>query len=173
MGREIGIKVNYKGKEIYSDYVCGRDDGTTFLASYILNHNYKEIEEQGYTLNLHYGDKELKEIKDALKEYADKDKKEIDKAYWDLEDLREARRHASTMEEFTNFSDALDNTLDWIEHESYSRSGSLIEYIDKAVFNIEQDYLSNNLNKNGYIGYINKSDFKSFKDYDIEIYLSE
>ena len=166
MGREIGVIVTYKNKEIYSDYVCGRDDGTTFLASYILNHKHKEIDNQGDTLIFHYGDKELKEIKDGLQNYADKDQKEIDKAYSTLNDLREARRHAPTLEEFTNFSDAMDDTLDWIEREGYSNSRSLIEYIDKSLLNIEQDYLNKN-------GHIDKSDFKSFKDYEIEIYLSE
>ena len=166
MGREIGIIVKHKGKELYSNYVCGRDDGTTFLASYILNHNSEEIEEQGDTIVLHYGDEDIKYIEEGLQEYADKDQREIDKAYWALEDLREARKHAPSMDAFTEFSDAIDNTLNWLDHENYSRSGNLIEYIDHALYVIEEDYLKEH-------SYINKSKTEAFKDYDIEIYLSE
>ena len=68
-----------------------------------------------------------------LKEYADRDKREIDKAKDTLRDLKAARRNARNYTEFSSFTDAIEGTEEWIERESWSRAQRLIDIIDDSA----------------------------------------
>ena len=137
MGREIIFEVQVDGKTYWPDpnnmedplFVCGRDDATTYLAQGIINAS--DDEEPVLFLTCDDYDRYLY-IKHNLQEYYDKDLKEIQKAKDALEDLREARRHCGVYDEFVKFSQAMDDTQDWIEENDYSRAGSLIECLDKC-----------------------------------------
>ena len=131
MGREIIFEVQVDGERFYFEdegslYVCGRDDATEYMARLC------EYTDKGI-LYLTCSDYErYLSIKEELKEYYDKDMFEIQKARDAIEDLREARRHALNSKIFSDFSDVMDNTYEWIEQNNWSRAGSMIEYLDKC-----------------------------------------
>ena len=152
MGREIIFEVRENNKPIWPDpndidaslFVCGRDDATTYIAQLIYNQideklatdknlTTDDLEDSDYVILLTCNDyNKYLQIKNNLQEYYNKDMKEIQKAKDALEDLREARRHTTTLEEFKNFSNVMDETENWIENNDWSRAGSLIEYLDKC-----------------------------------------
>ncbi len=134
MGREIIFEVREDDKTIWPKpgddlFVCGRDTATTQMASTIL-HSKPEGEEILYLTCKEYNI--YLEIKEMLKEYYDKDMKEIQKAKDALEDLREARRHTATLKDFEDFSDTMDATEEWIKDNDWSRAGAMIEYLDEC-----------------------------------------
>ena len=149
MGRELIVQVRDRQtkKVQYEDYICGRDDATNYIAQLVYNRRatLPEINEDSlggtalsdrYSLifNINNGAemKELANICSNLKEYADRDNAEIQKAKDTLEDLRAARRNCGIYEEFEKFSDAIDTTQQWLENEDYSRAGSLLDYLEDA-----------------------------------------
>ena len=152
MGREIIFEVQVDGKTYWPDhndtdaalYVCGRDSATSYIAQLIYNQidekldadknlTTDDLQASDYALFLTCNDyKKYIEIKNNLKEYYNKDMREIQKAKDTLEDLREARRHTATLKDFEEFSNVMDETEDWIERNDYSRAGSLIECLDKC-----------------------------------------
>lgn len=137
MGREIIFEVHANKECIWPDpnnidealYVCGRDDATEYMARICC-----DADEDDGILYLSCNDyKKYLKIKEELQEYLDKDNKEIQKAKDTLEDLREARRHTTTLNDFQDFSEAMDNTQHWLDEEGgWSRAGSMIEYLDKC-----------------------------------------
>ena len=149
MGRELIVQVRDRQTKAvqYEDYVCGRDDATNYIAQLVYNRRdtLPEIDEdtlEGTELSDRYSlifnvdneddSKELANIRCNLKEYADRDNAEIQKAKDALEDLKVARRNCNIYEEFEKFSDAIDRTQEWLETEDYSRAGSLLEYLENA-----------------------------------------
>ena len=151
MGREMIFEVRDNNKPIWPDpndidaalYVCGRDDATNFLASYVNNHLPEDQDDDTEpVVLLRVDDKDLKYIKERLEEFADKDYKEIEKAKEALADLREARRHAN-YEDFFKFSESMDETRQWIEEESWSRADTMRTYLfdceEKALDYINAD----------------------------------
>ncbi len=138
MGREIifGIKDKTSEHNVLFEnetknfYVCGRDDATNFMANYISNHEYEEdsweILIEAYSSAYNY-------ILEELQEYYEKDKYEIDKAKETLSDLREARKHCAVYNEFVKFSEAMDDTHDWIQHNDWSRAGLLRDYLQSCA----------------------------------------
>lgn len=161
MGREIIFEVRENNKPIWPDpddidaalFVCGRDDATTYIAQLIYNQidekldadknlTTDDLEHSDYTILLTCNDYDkYLQIKNNLQEYYDKDMKEIQKAKDALEDLREARRHTTTLKDFEDFSNVMEETEIWIENNDYSRAGSLIEYLDKC-YNRMLDYVT-------------------------------
>ena len=123
MGREIIFEVQVDGKTYWPDpndtdaalYVCGRDVATTYIAQLICNQVNKkfdanknltidDLQDSDYTLFITCNDyKKYIEIKKNLREYYDRDMREIQKAKDTLEDLREARRHTATLKDFEEF----------------------------------------------------------------------
>ena len=161
MGREIIFEVQVDGKSYWPDpndinaalYVCGRDSATTYIAQLVYNQIDEKLDanknlttddlqgsDYAILLTCNDYDKYL-QIKNDLQEYYDKDMKEIQKAKDTLEDLREARRHTTTVKDFEEFSNAMEGTESWIEDNDYSRAGSLIEYLDKC-YNRMLDYVN-------------------------------
>lgn len=152
MGREIIFEVRDKGKAVWPDpnnidealYVCGRDDATEYMARLVQNKindildsnsemTVDNLPDEAYSVLLSANDyNRYLKIKENLKEYYDKDMFEINKAKETLSDLREARRHCTTYDEFVKFSEAMDDTHDWIEDNDWSRAGHLIECLDKC-----------------------------------------
>ena len=155
MGREIIVQIRDRSRNFQvmdEDYVCGRDDATTYIANLVYAKretlpNVNEDDLEGIELNNRYSlifdinDKEqfheLSNICNNLKEYADKDNAEINKAKETLADLKIARRNCSIYEEFEKFSDAIDTTEEWLENEDYSRAGSLLDMINDCRRMIE------------------------------------
>ena len=135
MGREIIFEVRKNNKVFWPENggeslcVCGRDSATTYLAQVIIDASKDEDEEPVLFLTSNDYDKYF-EIKSNLQEYYNKDMKEIKKAKDALEDLREARRHTTTIKDFEDFSNVMDETESWIEDNDYSSAGSLLEYLD-------------------------------------------
>lgn len=149
MGRELIVQVRDKEtkKVQYEDYICGRDDATNYMAQLVYNRRdtLPEIDEdnlEGTDLSDRYSlifnvdnENEMKELAGIcsnLKEYADRDNAEIQKAKDSLEDLRAARRNCALYEEFVKFSNAIDSVYEWLETEDYSRAGSLLDYLENA-----------------------------------------
>ena len=139
MGREMIFEVRKNNQPIWPDpnnidaalYVCGRDDATTFLASYVNNCvDDDSDDDETPTLLLRARDEKLTYIKERLKEYKEKDYAEIQKAKDTLEDLRAARRNSATMKDFADFSDAMAETEQWLAAEDWSRAGSMLEYLE-------------------------------------------
>ena len=153
MGREMIFEVRDNNKPIWPDpndidaalYVCGRDDATTFLASYVNNHLPEDQDDDTEpVVLLRVDDKDLTYLKERLQEFLDKDNREIQKAKNTLEDLREARRHTTTLDDFRDFSEAIEDTEQWLEEEGgWSRAGSMLEglnyCIEKALDYINAD----------------------------------
>ena len=136
MGREIIFEVHDNKKCIWPNpdniddalFVCGRDDATEYMAKLCCDAN----EDEGILyLSCKDYEKYLK-IKGRLKEHYDADLAEIQKAKDTLEDLREARRHAS-YEEFFKFSESMEETERWLKEEGgWSRAGSMIDYLNRC-----------------------------------------
>lgn len=152
MGREIIFEVHDEEKCIWPNpdkideslYVCGRDDATNYIAELVQNkiedilESNKEItiddlDEDSYSILLSCKDYDrYLEIKSELKRHYDADQFEINKAKQTLLDLKEARRHCSSYNEFIKFSDAMEDTCEWIKHNDWSRAGYMIDYLDKC-----------------------------------------
>ena len=132
MERKITFEVREDDKTIWPEpghelFVCGRDDATTQMAHTIL-HSKPEGEEVLYLTCKEYNI--YLEIKDMLKEYEERDEAKIKKTKDALADLREARRHATTLKDFTDFSKAMDETEKWIEENNFSRARDMINYLN-------------------------------------------
>lgn len=146
MGRDIGVLIrDRKTKKIlvdsfkdYDDFVCGRDDATNYI-SMMCDHpadsregdedlmdelyavpDYCDISEEG----------KFSEIKQELQRYLAKEKKETQKIKDELEDLREARRHAPDYDAFCSFGTALTYIYNELEEAEYSRAGHLIDMLN-------------------------------------------
>ena len=155
MGREIIVQIRDRSRNFQvmdEDYVSGRDDATTYIANLVYNRRdtLPDIDEDKldgielsdrYSLIFDISDKEqfreLSNICNRLKEYADEDYAEINKAKETLADLKIARRNCSIYEEFEKFSEAIETTQQWLEDEDYSRAGSLLEMINDCRTMIE------------------------------------
>lgn len=133
MGREIIFEVHDNKQCVWPDpnniedalYVCGRDDATSYVAS--LCQNNEE------TLYLSCNDYQTYlKIKENLQEYYDKDMFEIQKANITMEDLREARRNCNVYDEFVKFSQAMDDTQDWIDNNNWSRAKNMLDCLNKC-----------------------------------------
>lgn len=148
MGREIIFEVREDDKTIWPEpghdlFVCGRDDATSYIAQLVINKvndildsneamTVDNLPDDAYTLFLTCNDyNKYLGIKKQLQEYYGKDLIEIQKAKDTLEDLREARRHA-THEDFFKFSDSMEATQEWIEDNNWSRARNMIDYLDKC-----------------------------------------
>ena len=141
MGREMIFEVRDNNKPIWPDpndidaslVVCGRDDATTFLASYVLNSlpdNADDDTEEVVLLRV--DDTDLTYLKERLQEFLDKDNREIQKAKDALEDMREARKHAN-YEDFFKFSESMESTQEWLDAEDWSRAGSMLDYLNQCI----------------------------------------
>ena len=169
MGREIVIEAKKGRKELYSDYVCGRDSATSYIADLVYNSPNKKVCETG-TLTFYYGDKKLRDIKSKIQEYADKDNFEIEKAKSTIEDLKIARRNSHTVKDFTEFSELIDNTYEWLEEEGSSIAQSILVMLVKAEDSILRHYLESHSDKTKDIIHI---PYEEFKEYKINIIVSE
>lgn len=154
MGREIIFEVRENNKCIYpkdihnSLYVCGRDDATQFIASYVCDHlpdEFNEDTDESVVL-LRYDSPDLSWIKERLQDFLDIDNKEILKAKIAFEDMREARRHAN-YEDFFRFSESMEKTQSWIDEEEWSRAGAMLENL-KHCENVLLDYINADDNPN-------------------------
>lgn len=152
MGREIIFEVRDKEKCIWPNpdkideslYVCGRDDATDYIAQLvhnkidgILESNKKitidNLPEDSYTILLTCKDYDkYLQIQSELESYYKADQFEIDKAKEALTDLREARRHCCIYDEFIKFSEAMDDTYNWIKNNDSSRAGDMKKYLNKC-----------------------------------------
>lgn len=135
MGREIIIQARHNDKVIYEDFVCGRDDATSYIATLVSDYcekNKLDTCEISYNANSSKDLDELHKVREILEDYAKKDKREIDKARTCLEDLSWARRNASTLNDFDEFSERYEQVEQWLEKNDYSRADSLIGMLDKA-----------------------------------------
>ena len=169
MGREIVIEAKKGRKELYSDYVCGRDSATSYIADLVYNSPNKKVRETG-TLTFYYGDKKLRDIKSKIQEYADKDNFEIEKAKATIDDLKIARRNSHTVKDFTEFSELIDNTYEWLEEEGSSIAQSILVMLVKAEDSILRHYLESHSDKTKDIIHI---PYEEFKEYKINIIVSE
>lgn len=168
MGREIIVQIRDRSrnfKVMDEDYVCGRDDATSYIAQLVYNmrDDLPDIDEDSlegrelsdrYSLIFDISDKEqyreLSNICNRLKEYSDKDYVEINRVKDLLEDLRIARRNCSVYEEFAKFSDAMDEAQNWLDNEDYSRAGSLLNMLNDCRRMIEnKDKPKSTLPSNG------------------------
>lgn len=133
MGREIYCQIRSPGKTweepiwdsaaAISQFVCGRDDATGYIASLGGEEGEIDISKRS----------ERDNIRGILNDYAERDKSEIEKAKNLLRDLRYARRNARNYGEFDSFSDAIEATEEWIESEGWSRAQALLDLIDKST----------------------------------------
>lgn len=145
MGRELVFKLrrieNSESSIECEDYVCGRDDCTNYIAQQILDDG------DDYSLVYKLDDKQdclkLSNFLGMISDYAAEDSHEIMKAQNALEDLREARRHCSLYEEFVKFSDAIDNTEQWLHEESYSRANNIYNILTTFRQKAEDEFGSN------------------------------
>lgn len=145
MGRELVFKLrrieNSEATIECEDYVCGRDDCTNYIAQQILDDG------DDYSLVYKLEDKQdclkLSNFLGMISDYAAEDSHEIMKAQNALEDLREARRHCSLYEEFVKFSDAIDNTEQWLHEESYSRANNIYSILTTFRQKAEDEFGSN------------------------------
>ena len=169
MGREIIIEAKKGKKELYSDYVCGRDSATSYIANLVYNSPNKKVRETG-TLTFYYGDKKLRDIKSKIQEYADKDNFEIEKAKATIDDLKIARRNSHTVKDFTEFSELIDDTYEWLEEEGSSTAQSILDMLAKSEDSILRDYLKSRPDKTKDIMHI---PYEEFKEYKINIIVSE
>lgn len=168
MGREIIVQIRDRSRNFQvmdEDYVCGRDDATNYIAQLIYNRRetLPEVDEDNlegrelsdrYSLIFDISNKEqfheLSDICNRLKEYADEDYAEINKAKETLADLKIARRNCSIYEEFEKFSEAIETTQEWLDNEDYSRAGSLLDMINDCKRMIEnQNTPESSLPSNG------------------------
>ena len=169
MGREIIIEAKKGKKELYSDFVCGRELVTSYIANSVYNSPNKKVRETG-TLTFYYGDKKLRDIKSKIQEYAVKDNFEIEKAKETIDDLKIARRNSHTVKDFTEFSELIDNTYEWLEEEGSSTAQSILEMLVKAEDSILRHYLELRPDKTKDIIHI---PYEEFKEYKINIIVSE
>ena len=145
MGRELVFKLrrieNSESSIECEDYVCGRDDCTNYIAQQILDDG------EDYSLVYKLDDKQdclkLSNLLVMISDYAAEDSHEIMKAQNALDDLREARRHCSLYEEFVKFSDAIDNTEQWLHEESYSRANNIYNILTTFRQKAEDEFGSN------------------------------
>lgn len=145
MGRELVFKLrrieNSESSIECEDYVCGRDDCTNYIAQQILDDG------DDYSLVYKLDDKQdclkLSNLLGMISDYAAEDSHEILKAQNALDDLREARRHCSLYEEFVKFSDAIDNTEQWLHEESYSRANNIYNILTTFRQKAEDEFGSN------------------------------
>ena len=146
MSLEISVRAESGDKVLYEDFLCGRDNATLFLA-HMVEAAHEDDDEPDWeavddevldscSLIYNVDDAEdmrkLEWVLSELRGYAEADMREVRKAEEELEDLRAARRNARTIENFCGFSDDLERTRDWLEHESFSRASALIGYITAA-----------------------------------------
>lgn len=176
MGREIIIEAKKGKKELYSDFVCGREPVTGYIANLVYNSSNKKVRETG-TLTFYYGDKKLKDIKSEIQEYADKDNFEIEKAKATIDDLKIARRNSHTVKDFTEFSELIDDTYEWLEEEGSSIAQSILDMLAKSEDSILRHYLESHSGKTKDIIHIRYEDihipYEEFKEYKINIIVSE
>ena len=169
MGREIIIEAKKGKKELYSDFVCGRELVTSYIANSVYNSPNKKVRETG-TLTFYYGDKKFRDIKSKIQEYADKDNFEIEKAKAAIDDLKIARRNSHTVKDFTEFSELIDNTYEWLEEEGSSIAQSILDMLIKAKDSIIRDYQKSHPDKTIHINHLLNEDFREYK---INIIMSE
>jgi len=159
MGREITIKgVAIKGKdkiEFFDGYTCGRDYATEYILS-LYNHTWKAhgeyTEEQidkfndferaeyfsiPFELKQEHDMNLVKDIMERLCEYSDKDMEEIDKAYEELDSLKEAKKNCKSFDDYQKFNEAIDNVKNWLDNEDYSRAKSILEDIQDVLYKVE------------------------------------
>lgn len=154
MGRDIGVLIrDRKTKKILVDsmndcdeYVCGRDDATNYV-SMICDTPSEPKEEEAHYMDESYAvpdycdissDAEFSKIKEELKRFLAKDEREIQKAKDELEDLREARRHAPNYDAFCSFGEGIEYAYNWLEEENCSRAGHLINILDMMKEKFDQ-----------------------------------
>lgn len=159
MGREIIIKgVAIKGKdkiEFFDNYTCGRDGATSFVQQYYNNNwtapkgyteeqidSFNEFERADY-FSIHFNltdDKDynaLHQFMEQVCEYADKDEKEIEKAYEELESLKEAKKNCKSYSSYQKFNEAIENVEQWIEDEDYSRAKNILEGCQQVKYKFD------------------------------------
>lgn len=151
MGREISIQgralntQENKWETIYDKYICGRDDCTNYIANLIYNkiesqeeptagtdEDWREYYSISFDITTYEEKVKLDEFISNIQDYADKDRREINRVKALCEDLRIARQHAATLEEFDKFTAAFDDADGWLEHEDWSRAENIIAYIEEA-----------------------------------------
>ena len=130
MGREIYCSIiDKENNELWNsadengDFVCGRDDATTYLASL--------ADPESCLIDI-TDEKTFKSIKTQLEKYRDKDDRELNRADRELEDLSIARRNARNYEEFCSFAKGFEAVERWIEENQYSRAYHILNMIDSA-----------------------------------------
>ena len=181
MGREIFVEVIRRGvrmdagASIFHDYVCGRDEGTNFVANYIVNsEDCKEEEDVGEYTTFRKGDKRLQEFRGYLSEYINKDKKLLEEAEEEIDDLREARRHTTTLEDFDAFTVALKSEKELRDEYKFSRSQAISEFLDEAEKKISEDMEKLNMNSTTAAAFRGVYEPPIHpEDYDIRLILSE
>ncbi len=146
MGRDIGVLIrDRKTKKIlvdsfkdYDDLVCGRDDATNYVSRMCnipgdSRDGDENLMDELYAVpdycDISAEDK-FSEIEKELQEYLAKDKKETQKIKDEIEDLREARRHAPDYDAFCSFGVELNYLHDLLEELDYSRAGHLIDLLN-------------------------------------------
>lgn len=171
MGREIIVQARAFNKKkstyeiVFEQYVCGRDDATEYVANLCCNawRNVEEPEEYDshdsspdwtsysslvFDIDVDADRSKLSDIITNLDEYGLKDKKEIQKAKDELNDLLIARRNARNLDEFVSFGDEIERVRDWIDNEDFSRAGNLVAYLKIAKSTLEKlDSKKYNTNK--------------------------
>lgn len=182
MGREIVFEVREDNVPIWPDpndidvamFVCGRDDATGYIAQLVRDQiddildsdeemTVDNLPDDAYVLFLTCKDYEkYLDIKRQLHDFLDKDNKEVQKAKDTIEDLREARRHSS-YDDFFQFSESIEKVQAWIDDNSWSRAGTMIEYLDSCYNKMLELVNTNNNPDRDYV--INK--------YKVAIILSE
>jgi len=166
MGREIIIKgVAIKGKdkiEFFDDYTCGRDEATNFVQQYYNNNwtapegyteeqidKFNDFERADY-FSIHFNltdDKEydaLYKFMEQVCEYADKDEKEIEKAYAELDSLKEAKKRCNSYRSYQKFNEAIEETEQWLEDEDYSRAKNILEGYQQVKYKFDNLRTQNN-----------------------------
>ena len=148
MGREIWCKITDKdGSEVWNsaderqEWVCGRDNATTYIASLV---DRDEEVEDGCCVDI-TRENAFESARESLMEYYDQDKREIDKAKRELNDLLTARRNARDYKEFCSFGQAIEDTEDWLASEDFSRAGSLVAMMDHARAALKDRFPDGNL----------------------------
>lgn len=145
MGREIEIQLrDSKDKILYSDYLCGRDPATTFIANLVSARYYgKEGSEASpeeddcgmfvsYNLRNKEDLKKVEEIKAELRSYAESDLKEKINLKSTLADAKAARRNCLTINAFIDFNDYIKAVQEDLDYWEISRAEQLLSMLDKC-----------------------------------------
>lgn len=143
MGREIIFQTRKKGEDkiYFEDFLCGRYEPSVYISNLIYNKQNKlgpladdateEEIDNYYSINFNFYSKEIKNFKKEITEYAKEEDDDIREIEDRISDLKIARRNVTKIEDFYDFTDAI-NEEETEKNDIFRYANFVLEFLQKA-----------------------------------------